>query len=92
MADDLPQRIRRYSYRTLLWGRDRVPRGVRSLVGVLFCIGGVFGFLPVLGFWMFPLGLCFIALDVPGLQAPIDERISRLKARIERYDAEQSSQ
>src|SRR5215467_15648034 len=29
--------------------------------------GGVFGFLPVLGFWMFPLGLVLLADDVPPL-------------------------
>ncbi len=55
-----------------------MPPGVRSLVGVLFCIGGVFGFLPVLGFWMFPLGLAFIALDVPPLRKRVDGWIERL--------------
>ncbi len=92
MADDLPQKIRRTSYRTLVWARDRVPPGVRSLLGVLLCIGGVLGFLPVLGFWMLPLGLGFIAMDVPGLRSRLNVRIDNLKARIERYDAEQSSQ
>ncbi len=27
-------------------------------------VGGVFGFLPVLGFWMVPLGVMVAALDV----------------------------
>src|SRR5262245_29263750 len=49
--------------RTVAWGDRRIPRGVRSFVGVLFVIGGVFGFLPVVGFWMIPAGLALIALD-----------------------------
>ena len=35
---------------------------------LLFVAGGIFGFLPVLGFWMVPVGLVLIALDVPPLR------------------------
>ncbi len=31
---------------------------------MLLMTGGVFGFLPVVGFWMFPLGVAVAALDV----------------------------
>jgi hypothetical protein len=31
-------------------------------------VGGVFGFLPILGFWMIPLGAALIALDIPPLR------------------------
>ena len=41
------------------------PRVLRVLVGLLLVIGGVLGFLPVLGFWMVPLGLLVIFFDVP---------------------------
>lgn len=41
------------------------PKAVRIAVGILLVIGGVFGFLPVLGFWMIPLGLVVIFYDVP---------------------------
>jgi purine-cytosine permease-like protein len=37
----------------------------RLIVGVLFIIGGVLGFLPVLGFWMVPLGLVILSVDFP---------------------------
>ena len=50
------------------WGDRRVPRGARSLIGLLFLVGGVFGFLPILGFWMVPAGLALIALDLPPLR------------------------
>ena len=43
-------------------------------------IAGVFGFLPILGFWMVPLGLVLIVQDVPPLQEPL----ARLFAYIER--------
>ena len=48
----LKRRIADYTYRIMRWGQNRLPPGIRSLVGVLFMVGGVFGFLPVLGFWM----------------------------------------
>ncbi len=34
-------------------------------------IGGVLGFLPILGFWMLPLGVAFIMLDIPPMRARI---------------------
>jgi hypothetical protein len=52
----------------VLWGQANVPPGVRSVLGILLIIGGVFGFLPILGFWMIPLGGTFIALDIPPLR------------------------
>ena len=63
--------------RAIAWARSRLPRGVRTLIGVLLIIGGFFGFLPVLGFWMIPLGLGFIALDVP----PLRRRLTGLLRR-----------
>ncbi|MCU9839197.1 hypothetical protein OEZ49_15585 [Ruegeria sp. WL0004] len=41
-----------------------MPRGLRIVVGALLIVGGVFGFLPVLGFWMIPLGFMVAAMDV----------------------------
>jgi|TARA_Y100000588_G_scaffold57569_1_gene55478 hypothetical protein len=42
-------------------------------------IGGIFGILPILGFWMFPLGLAFIALDIPWTKGRIFEWMTRLE-------------
>lgn len=36
---------------------------VRKTIGVLLVIGGLLGFLPVLGYWMLPLGLALLAVD-----------------------------
>lgn len=32
--------------------------------GVLLVIGGILGFLPVLGFWMVPLGIIVLSVDL----------------------------
>jgi hypothetical protein len=61
----LRRRVAAVTYRALYWARYRVAPGVRSLLGLLLMVAGVFGFLPVLGFWMFPLGVAFIGLDLP---------------------------
>jgi len=32
---------------------------------MLLVIGGILGFLPILGFWMIPLGLLVLSIDLP---------------------------
>jgi hypothetical protein len=46
------------------WVRAHVPRGLRLVLGILLILGGIFGFLPVLGFWMVPLGVLVAAMDI----------------------------
>lgn len=48
-------------------GRDKrfLPPVLQSLLGFLLVAGGIVGFLPILGFWMVPLGLALIATDIP---------------------------
>ena len=48
---------------------------VRIVLGVALCIGGLLGFLPILGFWMFPLGLLVLSIDL----APV----RRFRRRVE---------
>lgn len=38
------------------------PRA-RRLLGASLIIGGILGFLPILGFWMVPLGLLILSVD-----------------------------
>ena len=75
----LKRQTKEFSYRVLAWAKTKLPPGIRSLVGLLFMVGGVFGFLPVLGFWMFPLGLALIALDLPPTRKTIERWMERLK-------------
>jgi hypothetical protein len=53
------------AYRYTVWSDQHLPRGARAVLGVLLMVLGVFGFLPILGFWMIPLGAALVALDVP---------------------------
>ena len=63
---------------------DRLPRRLRSIVrwlrrpsslwiptpaAVLLICGGFLGFLPVLGFWMLPMGMILLADDLPALRS-----------------------
>lgn len=64
--------------RALVRIRQRVPPGARLLLGLLLIAGGILGFLPVLGFWMLPLGVAFVALDVPPLRRRLDIWMVRL--------------
>jgi hypothetical protein len=57
-------RLRRMRRRLQVWTKRHVPPGLRLLLGLILMISGVFGMLPVVGFWMFPLGLAVAALDI----------------------------
>jgi purine-cytosine permease-like protein len=43
----------------------RVPSHpiLRMILGIALIIGGFLGFLPILGFWMLPLGLVVLSID-----------------------------
>ena len=57
--------------RFIRWLRQPASFTVRWIVAILFIVGGIFSFLPILGIWMLPLGLLLIAQDLPALQKPI---------------------
>lgn len=59
--------------RVQVWSGRHLPPGMRLVVGALLMVGGVFGFLPVVGFWMLPLGIAVAAMDVK----PLWQRIRR---------------
>jgi hypothetical protein len=75
--------------RAVEWGDRRVPTGLRSVLGLLLMAGGVLGFLPLLGFWMLPIGLAFIALDIPPLRRRL---LAWLKRRDRRPTIAETSQ
>ena len=82
-SDSLQRKAKAFSYRVLLWAKTKLPPGVRSILGLLFMIGGIFGVLPILGFWMLPLGLALIALDLPPTRKPIERWMEKLKAELQ---------
>ncbi|AZO29807.1 MULTISPECIES: hypothetical protein [Mesorhizobium] len=50
---------------TILGREFTMPRsrGARIAIGVLLTVGGILGFLPILGFWMIPLGLLVLSYE-----------------------------
>ena len=50
-----------------LFSRENLPRSraARIALDITFVVLGLVGFLPVLGFWIVPLGVAILAVDVP---------------------------
>ena len=40
----------------------------RKVLGCLFVLGGCLGILPILGFWMIPVGLLILSVDIPAIR------------------------
>lgn len=51
----------------IAWYRIRIPASpaLRITAGILLIIAGIFGILPVLGYWMIPAGLVLLSFDFP---------------------------
>jgi hypothetical protein len=91
MADnpDLDEELDRLQER-VSHGAARVIRTVRSPkvapyripVGLALTVGGVFGFMPVLGFWMLPLGLAVMAPDVPVMRRPTARMVAAINRKL----------
>jgi hypothetical protein len=62
----------RFGKRSISLPRSRTAR---VAVGGGFLLGGALGFLPVLGFWMVPIGLIVLSHDFP--------RVRRLRRQSE---------
>jgi hypothetical protein len=65
----------------LRWLKWPSSRWVRVPIALVLIVGGAVGFLPVLGFWMIPLGLLLLAQDIPFLQRPILQTLTLLEQK-----------
>ena len=76
----LPERVARLIHKV------RSPGGAafRIPLGIVLIAGGLVGFLPILGFWMVPLGLAILARDVPFLRPPLARVLAWINRRWER--------
>ena len=61
VLDALPGPVRR----AYAWLARPQAKWVRLPVGCLLIAGGLLGFLPLLGFWMIPVGAILIGQDIP---------------------------
>jgi hypothetical protein len=67
LEQETPDRVSR----AIRWMRNPGSRWVRLPLGLVLIVGGLFGFLPILGFEFIPLGLLLIAQDIPFLRKPV---------------------
>ncbi|MGY2904714.1 hypothetical protein ACVWVY_003735 [Bradyrhizobium sp. URHC0002] len=74
----VPMKVARF----IRWLRKPSSFWIRLLVALLFVLGGVFSFLPILGLWMLPLGLLFIAQDLPILQTPLANALRWIESKL----------
>jgi hypothetical protein len=58
---------------------------LRLPLSVIFIFGGLLWFLPVFGFWMLPVGLLLLAVDLPILRGPISALVIRARRRITQW-------
>jgi hypothetical protein len=58
------------------WLLRQIAKALRILLGILLILGGLLGFLPILGFWMIPLGAVLLARDIPAVER-LNERVRR---------------
>jgi hypothetical protein len=65
----------------ILWLFRPEARWARIPAGVLLVLGGLAGMLPVLGFWMLPLGLILIGEDVPLVRRGVNRALDWLEKR-----------
>jgi hypothetical protein len=77
LLERVPDRIARVirKVRGRKWAAYRIPLAI-ALIG-----GGILGFLPVLGFWMVPLGLLLLAQDVPALRPVFARLLAKINGR-----------
>ena len=78
--DDEPPR-RRHLH--LAGRRIALPhsRGLRIALGVALVLGGVVGFLPVVGFWMIPLGIIVLSYEFAHVRRLRRRMVVRFAAR-----------
>jgi hypothetical protein len=63
---------------------DRLGNGPRFIsipLGVVLVLGGIVGFLPVVGFWMLPLGLAILAAHY-SFAGRLLRKLMRVSARV----------
>ena|SRR5690348_9307720 len=75
----LPKRAKRLLHRT----RRPSSLWLRLPVSIALIVSGIIGtFLPILGFWMVPLGLALLAIDLPLLRPPLTRILAFVNRRL----------
>jgi hypothetical protein len=77
MSADPPKHLQRLAVRlpgpirsALAWVLRPEAKWLRIPLGLVLILAGFLGFLPILGFWMIPLGALLLAEDFPLVRKP----------------------
>ncbi len=70
--------------RMFAWMRRPETQWVRIPAASVLIIGGLLGFLPILGFWMLPFGALLLAEDFPVLRRPTMRALGTIQAWYDR--------
>jgi hypothetical protein len=79
----LAKQLPAWAARMVEWLRGPSSGWVRVPLAIVLIAAGFVGFLPILGFWMIPLGLALLAQDVPFLQRPMTRLIGWVADKLE---------
>jgi hypothetical protein len=80
--DRLERRLPNGAARVVRKARSPAVAPYRLPVGVVLTVGGVLGFMPILGFWMVPLGLAVMAQDVPVMRRPTARLVAAINRKL----------
>jgi hypothetical protein len=82
--DRLQERMPDWPARMLKKVRSPAADRYRVPAAIALTVGGVFGFMPILGFWMTPLGLGVLAIEVPVMRPPLARLLARINGKPKR--------
>jgi membrane-bound ClpP family serine protease len=71
ILDRYQEKMPGWMARFVAWIRKPELRVLRIISGIVLVLCGMVGFLPILGFWMIPLGLVLLAQDIAFLRRPV---------------------
>jgi len=74
----------RWVRRVVFWLLKPGSKWLRIPLGGLLVVFGCFGFLPILGFWMVPVGALLLAEDFPVVRRPTVRAIEAVQRWWER--------
>ena len=78
---NLIARLPEWLARRIHWLLQPESRWARLPAGLLLILGGLLSILPVLGFWMLPLGVILIAEDAPPVRRQVEKALDWMEAR-----------
>lgn len=82
--DSLKEHLPDWAARLLDMVRAPHAVWVRVPLAIVLMAGGFVGFLPILGFWMLPLGLALLAVDLPFMRPPMARLLAFINGKLDK--------